>query len=188
MKKWLVGILSVFTVFSMVACQSGEEQSASGENQSVIESTVQDNRVELTTQNYTQYIDVKASIDVDSFKISETGGVYFVNGEAVLTLTVYPKQPVKCYNVQIQYTNNSPYDTLGIELTLKTTPNLLVPADGNLTQEYEIKIATGDIDTLRTQIVVWGRTKEQMIKNVEQSFNFYMLTDLLAVSGSVVVE
>ena len=111
-----------------------------------------------------------------------------VNGSATLTLTVYPKQPIKCYNVQIEYTNNSPYDSLGIELSLENAPNLLIPSDGNLTEEYDIDITTGDADTLYEQIVFWRRTREQMIDNIEKPFNFYMLTELLSVSGYIVTE
>ena len=152
------------------------------------ESVVADNKIELTTKNYTQYIDVSVDIEVDDFNLKTVGGVYLVNGSATLTLTVYPKQPVKCYNVHIEYSDKSPYSSSGIELKLEETPNLLVPSDGNLTETYTINIATGDIDTLQEQIIVWRRTKEQMISNVESSFNFYMLTSLANVSGYVVVE
>ena len=120
--------------------------------------------------------------------VKNIAGAYLVNGSATLTLTVYPKQPIKCYNVQIEYTNNSPYDSLGIELSLENAPNLLIPSDGNLTEEYDIDITTGDADTLYEQIVFWGRTREQMIDNIEKPFNFYMLTELLSVSGYIVTE
>ena len=73
-------------------------------------------------------------------------------------------------------------------MSLKNAPNLLVPFDGNLIEEYDIDITTGDVDALYKQIVVWRRTREQMIENIENSFNFYMLTDLLYVSGYVVTE
>lgn len=185
MKKILTGILCGFMIFTMGACNSSNESSnnQSGNNQSS-----EENKIELTTSNYTKYIDVKSEISVDNFTVKSLAGVYLVDGNATLTLTVYPKQPVKCYNVQIEYTNNSPYDSLGIELSLGNAPNLLVPSDGNLIEEYDIDITTGDVDTLREQIVLWGRTREQMISNIESPFNFNMLADLLSISGYVVVE
>lgn len=180
MKKILTVFLCILMIFAMGACNSSDE---GGDNQ-----TNAENKIELTTSNYTQYIDVKSSIVVNNFTVKNIAGAYLVNGSATLTLTVYPKQPIKCYNVQIEYTNNSPYDSLGIELSLENAPNLLIPSDGNLTEEYDIDITTGDADTLYEQIVFWGRTREQMIDNIEKPFNFYMLTELLSVSGYIVTE
>ena len=180
MKKFLTIILCVFMIFTMGACNSSGDVSNSQSNE--------ENKIELTKSNYTKYIDVKSSISVNNFTLKNIAGVYLVEGNATLTLTVYPKQPVKCYNVQIEYTNNSPYNSLGIELVLEETPILSVPVDGNLVEEFDIKIGTGDIDVLREQIVIWGRTRQQMIDNIEKPFNFSMLTKLLSVSGYVVTE
>ena len=181
MKKLLSLILTIVTIFSMSACNNSANENSNNQNNA-------ENKIELTTSNYTQYIDVKSSITVNNFTLKNLAGAYLVNGNATLTLTVYPKQPIKCYAVQIEYTNNSPYDSLGIELTLEQTPILSVPSDGNLTEEYDITIATGDIDVLYEQIVLWRRTREQMIDNIEGGFTFYTLTDLFAVSGYVVAE
>ena len=182
MKKFLSVILSLFAACSMVSCKNNNNNSTENTEENT------ETRIELTTNNYTKYIDVKSEISVDNFTVKSLAGVYLVDGNATLTLTVYPKQPVKCYNVQIEYTNNSPYDSLGVELSLENAPNLLVPSDGNLIEEYNIDITTGDVDTLYEQIVLWHRTREQMIKNIESPFNFNMLTDLLSVTGYVVVE
>ena len=181
MKKILSAILTIVAIFSMNACNNSANESSNNQNN-------EENKIELTTSNYTKYIDVKSSISVNDFTLKNLAGAYLINGSATLTLTVYPKQPIKCYNVQIEYTNNTPYDNMGVELILEQTPILSVPADGNLAEEYDINIATGDVDVLYEQIVIWRRTREQMIDSIEGPFIFYMLTDLLSVSGYIVTE
>ncbi|MBR2302808.1 MAG: hypothetical protein IKA42_03305 [Clostridia bacterium] len=180
MKKILAVFLCMIMLFAMSACN--------GDNGNNDDQANAETKIELTTSNYTQYLDVKSTIKVNDFTLTNIAGAYFVDGNATLTLTVYPKQPVKCYNVKIEYTNKSPINNIGIEMTLQTGPVLLVPADGNLTDEYNIEITTGDIDEVTKRVLVYRHTKEKMIEGIENPFGFYMMAEILSVSGHVVVE
>ena len=183
MKKFLAVVLCVFMMFALVACNGDGNSNKNDNNQNTTE-----NKIQLTTSNYTQYIDVRRTINVDEFVIKNISGVYFVEGKATLTLEVYQKQPVKCYGVEIEFAKKDPYDNLGIELSLEENPVLLVPANGAMVKEFDIKIATGDMNVLGQQIVSYRRTREQMIDSIEEPFNFSMMTKLVNVSGYVVLE
>ena len=197
--KKLFAILSAMLCVGMAVCftacnssnendsQINNEQNNNDESDNTDEEE-QQSSVELTIDNYSEYIGVREEITVERLTIRELGGIYIVSGSGTLTYTVYPKRPIKCYNVSIQCSNNSPYGIAwGINVEFDGTPDFNVPADGNLTYEVDLTFTNNEDEfaELAEQIIIYGRDSDDMAVIIENTF-VYVLSRVNDISGYVV--
>jgi hypothetical protein len=183
-RKLLTLLCACALVGSIVAFPACGNNTTTENNETTTNET---EKIELTMSNYTKYIDVKETNTVTNFSLKQISGVYMASGTGTLNYKVYPKQPVKCYNVVLEFSNNSPFGiAIGINAELDKTPHCNVPADGNYSESIGMTFTTGDSEELKKQVLYYGRTSADMIKSIESAT--YGISKVIAVSGYVVVE
>lgn len=185
--KIICGLLSIVLCFcaliGIVGCSGSSESDNS-------ESDNSEERIELTMDNYSKYIGLKKNVTVDTFSWTVIGTAILVHGTGTLTCTVYSKQPIKCYNVSLQFSSVENYGiAIGVNASCVTSLTVNIPSDGNYTFDVDLKFTndSDESDDLFYQYAIYGRGKAEYIDTIESSYPF-SLCKVSGVSGYVVVE